>query len=62
MKSDLYKVIENPHGGWSVKELGKEGIVKTFPSKEQAESFLREIAKEEPKQTPVVMEISPEDK
>lgn len=58
MKSDRYKVVQNPHGGWAVQEIGSDGIIKSFSSKSEAEEFLRKVSEKEPYDTPVVLDIS----
>ncbi len=58
MKSALYKVVQDPHSGWNVKEVKREGILKHFETEEEAEAFLKEIAITTPKSAPVVVNIA----
>jgi hypothetical protein len=43
-KSAQYEMIPNPHGGWSVKAIREEGVIRNFSSEKEAEDFLEEIS------------------
>jgi hypothetical protein len=58
MKTDRYELLPNPHGGWLVKEIGKEGMLRTFSSKEDAIAYLKTIATSEPHGASVELDIS----
>lgn len=56
-RSALYEIIKNPHGGYSVKGIVKEGILRTFKSKEKAEEYLAELAVTAPHEPSIVLDI-----
>ncbi|MCB0339015.1 MAG: DUF2188 domain-containing protein [Bdellovibrionales bacterium] len=58
MKTDLYKIIPDPQGGWLVKEVGREGCLAHFATEEEAIEYLNEISEDKPHDSPVKIDIA----
>ncbi len=57
MKSALYEVVPNPFQCWDVREVRREGTLRTFKLKEEAETYLRALSATEPEEGPAVVDI-----
>lgn len=43
MKTENYKITKNPYGGWDVRSIHEEGVIKKFDDIQAAEDFLRDM-------------------